>query len=210
MPYFFFCCWSPSFSLYTVFNAILWNIDEVISINRSANAFVFRHFNAHNKDWITYSSGTVKSFELCCNFSISDYLIKRANFPTWICDCESHSPAFLDLLISTDPSICSTVSFPLISFDHVVVSVYIDFPHWLSSNTSGDTPLTTKFVIILMLIEMVFEIIWETFCGRISLKLCYFCCCSDILWADQFRIVVFIPIRSFPWFSTPCAATIAT
>ena len=86
----------------------------------------------------------------------------------------------LDLLIFTDPSICSTVSFPLINSDHVVVLVSIDFPQ-----TQVVILLCTSwFLIILMLIGVVFEIIWEIFHGRILLKLCYFCCCSRILWAD--------------------------
>ena len=51
------------------------------------------------------------------------------NFPTWIPDCDSHSPALLDLLISSDASVCSTLAFfpPLENSDHVVVSVSIDF-----------------------------------------------------------------------------------
>ena len=31
------------------------NIDEILSINPSANVFVFGDFNIHNKDWVTYS-----------------------------------------------------------------------------------------------------------------------------------------------------------
>ena len=59
------------------------------------------------------------------------------NFPTRIPDCDSHSPAILDLLISSDPSICSTMAFPsLKNSDHVVVTVSIDFP----SNSQWDTP----------------------------------------------------------------------
>ena len=51
------------------------------------------------------------------------------NLPTWIPDCDSHSPASLDLFLSSDTSICSTMSFPpLGNSDHVVVSVSIDFP----------------------------------------------------------------------------------
>ena len=44
--------------LYAVFDAISSNIDEVLLINSSANAFVFGEFNAHYKDWLTYSGGT--------------------------------------------------------------------------------------------------------------------------------------------------------
>ena len=41
VPYFFFLCRSPSLSLGMVFDSILSNIDEVLSINTSANVFVF-------------------------------------------------------------------------------------------------------------------------------------------------------------------------
>ena len=59
------------------------------------------------------------------------------NFPTRIPDCDSHSPALLDLFISYDISICSTMAFPpLENSDHVVVSVSIDFP----SNSQWGTP----------------------------------------------------------------------
>ena len=51
------------------------------------------------------------------------------NFPSWIPDCDSHSPAHLDLLLSSDASIWSTMAFPpLGKSDHVVVSVSIEFP----------------------------------------------------------------------------------
>ena len=52
-----------------------------------------------------------------------------ANFPTQIPDCDSHSPALLDLFISSDASIFSTMAFPpLGNSDHAVVPVSIDFP----------------------------------------------------------------------------------
>ena len=51
------------------------------------------------------------------------------NFPTHIQNCDPQSPALLDLLLSCDTSICSTMAFhPLENFDHVVVSVSINFP----------------------------------------------------------------------------------
>ena len=50
------------------------------------------------------------------------------NFPTRISDCDCHSPVLLDLFISSEASICSTmVFFPLVFSDHVVVSVSLDF-----------------------------------------------------------------------------------
>ena len=118
-------------SLCTVFDSISSNIDEVISINPSANVFVFRHFNVHHKDWLTYSGGTDRSGELCYSFAISNDLTQIINFPTRIPDCDSHGPDLLDLFLSSDTSICSTKAFPpLENSDHVVVSVSIDFPSY--------------------------------------------------------------------------------
>ena len=47
-----------SSSLSMVFDSISSNIDEVLSINPSANVFVFGDFNVHHKDCLTYSGGT--------------------------------------------------------------------------------------------------------------------------------------------------------
>ena len=80
-------------------------------INPSAIVFVIGDSNIHHKGWLTYSGGTHKSSELCYNFSISNDLIQMVNFPTWTPGCDSHSPALLDLFISSDASICSTVAF---------------------------------------------------------------------------------------------------
>ena len=46
------------------------------------------------------------------NSVISKDLTQMINFPTWIPDYDSHSPALLDLFISSDTSICSTTAFP--------------------------------------------------------------------------------------------------
>ena len=77
-------------------------IDEVLLINPSANVFVFGDFNVHHKDWLTYSGGTDRPGELCYNFSISNDLTQIVNFPIRIPDCDSHSPAFLDLFLLRD------------------------------------------------------------------------------------------------------------
>ena len=51
------------------------------------------------------------------------------NFPSWIPDCDSHSPALLELILSSDASICSTMAFPpLGNSGHVVDSVFFDLP----------------------------------------------------------------------------------
>ena len=128
VSYFFFLYRSPSSSLCAVFDSISSNTDEVPSINPSANVFVFEDFNVHHKDWLTYSGGTDRPGELCYNFSVSNDLTQMVN---------SHSPALLDLFISSGASICSTMAFPpLGNSDHVVVSVSTDFP----SNSQRDAP----------------------------------------------------------------------
>ena len=96
VSYLFFLYWSPSLALCTVFDSISSNIDEVLSINPSANIFVFGDFNIHHKDWLTYSGGTDRPGGLCYNFSISNDLTQMVNFPTRIPDCDSHSQALLD------------------------------------------------------------------------------------------------------------------
>ena len=91
---------------------------------------------SNHKDWLTYSGGTDRSGKLCYNFSSND-ITQRINFPTQIPDWDSHSPALLDLFLSSYASICSTVAFPpLGNSDHVVVSGFIDFP----SNSQEDAP----------------------------------------------------------------------
>ena len=90
VSHFFFPYQSPSSSLC---------VDEVLWINPCDNVFVFGDF-VHHKDWLTYSGGTSRSGELCYNFSISNSFTQMVNFPTGIPDCDSHSPALLNLFRS--------------------------------------------------------------------------------------------------------------
>ena len=213
VSYFFFLYQSPSLSLCTVFDSISSNIDEVLSINPSANVFVFGDFNVHHKDWLTYSGGTDRPGELCYNFSISNDLTQIVNFPIRTPDCDSHSLALLDLFVSSDASICSAMAFPpLGNFDHVVVSVSIDFP----TNSKQDT----------LFHRVAYDYSRADWDGlRDHLR--------DVPWKDIFKlsasaaaasefcewvqvgIDVYIPHRkcqvkphSSPWFSAACAAAI--
>ena len=68
VSYFFFLYWSPSLSLCSVSDSILSNIDEVISINPSANIFVFGDLDVDHKDFLTYSGGNAWPGELCYNY----------------------------------------------------------------------------------------------------------------------------------------------
>ena len=140
VSYFFFFYQSPSSALCTVFDSISSKIDEVQStqsINPFANVFGFGDFNVHHKDWLTYSGGTDQPGGPCFNISIANDLTQMVNFPTWIPDCDSHNPALLDLFLTCDASICSTMAFPpLGNSDHVLVSVSIDF----LTNSQQDAP----------------------------------------------------------------------
>ena len=86
VSYFFFLYQSHSSALCTVFGSISSNIDEVLSINLSANVFVFGDFKVNHKDWLTYSGGTGQPGELCYSFSVTNDLTQMVNFPTRIPD----------------------------------------------------------------------------------------------------------------------------
>ena len=97
VSYFFFLYRSPSSALCTIFDSISSNIDEVLSIDPSANVFVFGDFNIDQKDWLTHSGKTDWPGELCYNFSVSNNLTQMVNFR--ILDCDSLSLALLDLFL---------------------------------------------------------------------------------------------------------------
>ena len=58
---------------------------------------------------------------------ISNDLTQMVNFPTWISDCDSHSPALLDLLISSDAGICSTMAFPPLGNSDYIIYCFLSF-----------------------------------------------------------------------------------
>ena len=55
-----------------------------------ANVFVFKDFNFHPKDWLTYSGRIDRFGELCYNFSISNKLTQIVNFPARKTDCDAY------------------------------------------------------------------------------------------------------------------------
>ena len=212
VSYFFFLYRSPSSALCTVFDSISSNIDEVLSINPSANIFVFGDFNVHHKDWLAYSGGTDQPGELCYNFSIANDLTQMVNFPTRIPDCDSHNPALLDLFLTSDASICSTMAFPPSgNSDHVVVSVSIDFP----TNSQRDAPFHGIAYDYSCadwdgLRDHLRDVPWEDI-----FKLSASPAASEFCEWIQVGIDVYIPHRKYqvephssPWFSAACTASI--
>ena len=143
---------------------------------------------------------------------ISNDLTQIVNFPTWIPDCDSDSPAILDLFISSDASICSTMAFPpLANSDHVVVSVSIDFP----INSKQDTPFHCIAYDYSRadwdgLRDHLRDVPWKDI-----FKLSASAAASEFCEWIQVGIDVYIPRckyqvkpHSSPWFSAGCAAAI--
>ena len=210
--YFFFLYQSSSLLLCTVFHSISSNIFEVLSINPSANVFVFRDFNIHYKDWLTYSGGTDRPVELYYNFSISNDLTQMVNFPNCIPYSESHSPALLDLFLSLDATNCSTMAFPpLGNSDQVVVLVSINFP--LNSKQDATFhPLAYDYSCADWdgLGDHLRDVPWEDIFGLSASS-----AASDFCGWVQVGIDVYIPHRMYqikphssPWFSAACATVI--
>ena len=173
--------------------------------------FVFGDFNVHHNDRLTYSGGSDRSGELCYNFSISNDLTQIVSFPTWTSDCDSHSPALLDLFLSSDAIICSTMAFPPLGNSDYVISVSIDFP----SNSQWDTPFhhmayDYSHADWNSLHDHLRDVPWEDI-----FKLSVSATASEFFKWVQVGIEVYIPHHKYqvkphssPWFSGACAAAI--
>ena len=85
------------------------------------------------------------------------------NFPTWICDCDSHSHAFLSLKLA----------FVLQWFSlywKILVMQLPQFPLTFYQTKNGMPCFLTQLMTILLLILAVFVIIWVMFNGRLYLN----------------------------------------
>ena len=134
------------------------------------------------------------------------------HFPTRIPDCDSHSPALLDLFLSSDTIICSTTAFPpLGNSDHVVVSFSVDFPtnsqrHAPSHRITYDYPCGDWNGLRDHSRDVPWEDIFNLGASAAASEFCE--------WV-QVGIDVYIPHRKYqvkphssPWFPAACAAAI--
>ena len=134
------------------------------------------------------------------------------NLPSWIPDCDSHSPALLDSFLSSDAIICATMAFPSLgNSDHVAVSVFIDFPlysqqdvpfHFIAYDYSRAERDSFR--------DHLRDVPWENI-----FKLSASAAASEFCEWFQVGIDVYIPHRKYqvksqssPWFSATCAAAI--
>ena len=103
---------------------------------------------------------------------VSNDLTQMVDFPTRIPHCDSHSPALLDLFISSGAIICSTMAFPpLGNSDNVAVSVSIDFP----TNSQRDAPFH----------HIAYDYSradWDGLCDHLR----------DVPWEDTFNLVLLL------------------
>ena len=89
------------------------------------------------------------------------------NVPTRIPDCDSHSPALLDLFLSSNATIYSTMASP---HWEVLIMLLSQFPLTFHQINNGMPCFIAFLMIILVLIGMVYVIILEMFHGSISLN----------------------------------------
>ena len=80
VSYYFFLYQSLFLFLCMFFDSISSNVDQLLSINPSTNAFVLGDFKVHRKDWVTYSGGTDRPGDLCYNFLFQMNLLRWLTF----------------------------------------------------------------------------------------------------------------------------------
>ena len=104
-----------------------------LSLESSADSYLgFRLNLLHSMSYFFFLYRS-PSLSLCTVFDSVSSNVDEVRIPV----CDSHSPALLDLCLSSDASVCSTMAFPpLGNYDHIVVSVSIGFP----SNSQWDAP----------------------------------------------------------------------
>ena len=138
--------------LSAVFYSMSSNIDEVLSIEPSALIYL----SLETLKTII-STGLLILLELINLVnSVSNGLTQMVNFPTRIPDCDSHRPAFLDLLLSSDASVCSTMA--SLHWE-ILIMLLSQFPLTFHQIHNGIHRFTPQLMTILVLIGMVFVII---------------------------------------------------
>ena len=135
------------------------------------------------------------------------------NFPTRIPDCDSQSPALLDLFLSSYASISSAMVFPSLgNSDHVAVSVYFDFPSYSQQNTS------LHCIALWLFLYWLGRSLWSF--ERCSmggyLKISASAAAREFFERVQVAVDVYlshrmyqVKVHSSPWSSAACAAVIA-
>ena len=155
-----------SLSLSMVLHSISSNIDQVLLINPSPNVFVFGDFNNYHKDWLTYSGGTDRPGELCCDsVAISNDLTEMVNFPTRItcCDSQSYSFRFISFFW---PWYLFYKAFPS---REILIMLLNQFPLTFFE-PKRDALFIKQLMTILVMLGLVFMTIWEIYHGIFTFR----------------------------------------
>ena len=192
-------------------DSIFSNIDEVLSINLFANVFIFGDLTSII---LTGSPILVELIDLMNSVTI---FLSQVALLRWLIFVlgfltDSHSQSCSFRFISSDANIYSTMVFPpLGNSDHVVVSVFIDFP----INSKRDAPFHCIACDYSRadwdgLRDHLRDVPWKDI-----FKLSASSAASKFCEWVQVGIDVYIPHRKYqvkphssPWFSAACAAAI--
>ena len=158
--------WEKFGSIYTIFNSISSNMDEVLLINPSAKVFVFGDFNLYPKDCITYSGGTDILGEFCYNFSQEILLI-------WLTFLLGSQTVILTVLLFWIYLFILMLVFVLkwLSLHwEILIMLLSQFPLTFHHMHNGMSRFIALLMNILVLTGTIFMIIWEMFLGMISLN----------------------------------------
>ena len=159
--------------------------------------FVFRNFNVHHKDWLTFSGGTDRSGELWYNFSTSNDLTWIVNFPTRI----SYSQTVINAVL-----LCWIYFFLLkLLFVQqwfslhweILIILLSQFPLTFQHIHNRMPCFIALLMTILVLIGMVFVIIWEMFHGGISLSLVLLFLLVNFWVGSGWNSYIYIPHRKY-------------
>ena len=172
--------------------------------------FIFGDFNVHHKEWLTYSDGTDRRGELCCNFSFSNNLTQMVKFLIRIPN-RDNSHGLTLFWISFFLLMLAFVLQWLFPHWEILIML-LSHVHWLSYKLKTGLPFSLRSLGLFLglwnglhdhLRDVPWEYIFELTPSAASCKFC------DV------RTDVYIPRHKYqikphpsPWFSVACAAAI--
>ena len=116
-------------------------VDLILTECPSANIHICGDFNVHHKEWLIHSNTTDAPGRQCHDFAMAFGLTQIVDVPTRVPDRKGDFASLLDLFLTSVPDKCvHSVTSPLGSSDHCVVSVKVDTKY----KKSSDAPFHRK------------------------------------------------------------------
>ena len=148
VSYFFFLYRSPSSALCTVFDSVSSNIDEVLSINPSANVFIFGDSNVHHKDWTLIIFLSQMTLFRWLTFLLASLTVVLTVLLFWI-----YLFLLMQVFVLQWLFLCLEIQIMLLSlFSLIFLHIHNGMPCFIA-----------LLMTILVLTNMVLMIIWEMF-----------------------------------------------